>query len=59
MPKQTPRQKKTVERVMHEYKQGELESGGTGKKVKSRRQAIAIALSEAGASRKKKKNRKS
>ena len=34
---------------MHEFKHGELETG-TGKKVKSRRQAIAIGLSEAGAS---------
>ncbi len=49
MPKQTPAQKKTVDRVMHEFKQGELESG-SGRKVKNPRQAIAIALSEAGAS---------
>lgn len=49
MAKQTKGQKDTVERVMHEYKHGELETG-TGKKVKSRRQAVAIGLSEAGAS---------
>lgn len=49
MPKETKGQKDTVGRVMHEYKHGELESG-TGKPVKSRRQAIAIALHEAGAS---------
>jgi hypothetical protein len=49
MPKQSPEQKKTVSRVMHEYKHGELESG-TGKKVKNPRQAVAIALHEAGAS---------
>ena len=36
-----------VERVMHEFKRGELKSGGTGKTVKSRKQAIAIGLSEA------------
>lgn len=35
-----------VEEVMHELKQGELKTG-TGKKVTSRKQAIAIALSEA------------
>ena len=35
---------------MHEFKHGELRSGGSGKKVKNPRQAIAIALSEAGAS---------
>jgi hypothetical protein len=34
---------------MHEFKHGELETG-TGKPVKSRRQAVAIALQEAGAS---------
>ena len=38
---------------MHEFKHGELKSGPAGKggKVKSRRQAIAIALKEAGASK--------
>jgi hypothetical protein len=35
-----------VEKVMHEYKKGELKSGGR-KKVASRKQAVAIALSEA------------
>jgi hypothetical protein len=49
----TPRQRKTTGRVMHEFKHGELKSGSAGKggKVKSRRQAIAIALKEAGASK--------
>jgi len=32
---------------MHEFKRGTLKSGGSGKKVKSRKQAIAIGLSEA------------
>jgi Family of unknown function (DUF6496) len=36
-----------VERVMHEKKQGTLKSGRSGKKVTSRKQAIAIGLSEA------------
>jgi hypothetical protein len=36
-----------VERVMREMKQGKLRSGGSGKKVTSRKQAIAIGLSEA------------
>lgn len=36
-----------VERVMHERKHGTLKSGGSGKKVHSRKQAIAIGLSEA------------
>lgn len=36
-----------VERAMHEMKRGKLKSGGSGKKVTSRKQAIAIGLSEA------------
>jgi hypothetical protein len=36
-----------VHKVMKEYKQGALKSGGSGKKVASRKQAVAIALSEA------------
>jgi hypothetical protein len=36
-----------VEKAMHEMKRGELKSGRSGKKVKSRKQAIAIGLSEA------------
>jgi hypothetical protein len=53
MAKSTPRQRRTEGRVMHEFKHGELKSGpgGKGGKVKNRRQAIAIALSEAGASK--------
>lgn len=38
---------KKVEKVMRERKQGTLRSGRSGKKVKSRKQAIAIGLSEA------------
>ena len=51
MAKQSSSQQRTVKRVMHEYKHGELESSRGGE-VKSRRQAVAIALSEAGASQK-------
>jgi hypothetical protein len=53
MPRETPSQKKTTGRVMHEFAHGELKSGpgGKGGKVKSRKQAIAIALREAGASK--------
>ena len=36
-----------VEKAMHEKKRGTLKSGGSGKKVTSRKQAIAIGLSEA------------
>ena len=62
MPKSSLRQRKTEGRVMHEFAHGELKSGpgGKGGRVKSRRQAIAIALSEAGASnyQSEKKNRR-
>lgn len=36
-----------VERAMHEFKRGKLKSGRSGKRVQSRKQAIAIGLSEA------------
>jgi hypothetical protein len=53
MAKATPRQRRTEGRVMHEFRHGELKSGpgGKGGKVKSRKQAIAIALHEAGQSK--------
>ena len=49
-PRETEPQKETIERVMHEYKHGELRSGTSAQKVRNRKQAVAIALSEAGAS---------
>ena len=39
--------KKKVGRSMHEMKRGKLKSGRSGKKVKSKKQAIAIGLSQA------------
>ena len=53
-------QKESVGRVMHEFKHGELRSGTSGRKVTNPRQAIANALSEAGASnqRSREENRK-
>ena len=60
----SPRQRRKVRRVMHEYEHGQLMSGrrrrGKGKKpnVKSRRPAIAIAMSESGQSRKRRGGRK-
>ena len=39
--------KKQVKKAMHEYKRGKLKSGRSGRKVKSRKQAIAIGLSKA------------
>lgn len=63
-PKATPAQQEKVHKVMSEFKEGELHSG-TGRKgqkqeepVESRKQAIAIGLSEAGLSRDKKGRKK-
>lgn len=58
MARQSREQKKIVGRVMHEYKHGELKLGRGGK-VGDPKQAIAIALHEAGASKNEspKKNR--
>lgn len=53
---------KKVARAMHKRKKGTLKSGRSGKKVKSRKQAIAIGLSEARKEGKKvpaKKSKKS
>ena len=49
MAKQSDKQQEIVERVMHDFGHGDLKTG-TGAPVKSRKQAIAIALSEAGES---------
>jgi hypothetical protein len=49
MPKYSKKAQNKVEKVMHEFKHGELKSGkdGIGGIVKSRKQAIAIGISEA------------
>ncbi len=47
MSKQRSAASKSVERAMHEFKQGDLKSGKSGKKVTDPRQAVAIGLSEA------------
>ena len=52
MPRRMPRKygseaQEKVKRAMHEMKRGKLKSGRSGKTVKSRKEAIAIGLSEA------------
>jgi hypothetical protein len=49
---------KDVERAMHKRKRGTLKSGRSGRRVKSRKQAIAIGLSEARKKGKKVPRRK-
>jgi hypothetical protein len=46
--------KAKVKKVMHEHKHGTLKTG-SGKKVRSRKQAVAIAMSESGQSRRRNK----
>lgn len=46
MAKYGPKAQKKMKKVMHEWKEGDLKSG-SGRKVKSRKQAVAIGLSEA------------
>ena len=53
--KETKKQQAKVGKVMHEYKAGSLHSGKGGPVVKSKKQAIAIGLSQAGLTKKKKK----
>lgn len=58
-PKTKAQKKSAVKQVMHEFKHGTLRSGSKkGPKVKSRKQAQAIAMSESGQSRKGKKARR-
>ena len=61
MAKYGKKAQKSVEKAMHKKKRGKLKSGRSGKKVTSRKQAIAIGLSEArkkGAKVPKKKSSK-
>jgi len=45
--KYSDKSQKKIAKVMKEYKEGKLKSGRSGKKVKSRKQAVAIGISEA------------
>jgi len=47
MPKYGPKAQSKVEKTMKEFKKGDLHSGKSGKKVTSRKQAVAIGLSKA------------
>jgi len=58
MRKNMTKPEKKIKKVMREFKRGELPIGKSKKKVKSRKQAIAIALSEAGKSKPRRKNGK-
>jgi hypothetical protein len=45
--KYSPKSKKDVKKAMHEFKEGKLKSGKSGKKVTNPKQAVAIGLSKA------------
>ena len=51
--KPIPKKQKKVAKVMKEFKKGKLSIGKSDKKVKNRKQAIAIALREAGIKKKR------
>ena len=56
--KTTDKKRGKVAKVMREYKKGKLNIGKSKKKVKNRRQAIAIALNKAGVSKNDRKNKR-
>jgi len=53
--KTTDKKQKKVSKVMREFKNKKLNIGKSKKKVKNRKQAIAIALSEAGVNKKRRR----
>ena len=55
LPKTTDKKQKKVSKVMREFKKGKLNIGKSKKKVKNRKQAIAIALNEAGIKQKRRR----
>ena len=55
LPKTTEQKRKKVSKVMREFKKGKLNIGQSNKKVKNRKQAVAIALNEAGIKQKRRR----
>jgi hypothetical protein len=55
LPKTTEKKRKKVSKVMREFKNKKLNIGKSKKKVKNRKQAIAIALNEAGIKQKRRR----
>ena len=55
LPKTTDKKQKKVSKVMREFKNKKLNIGKSKKKVKNRKQAIAIALNEAGVKQKRRR----
>ena len=55
LPKTTDKKQKKVSKLMREFKKGKLNIGKSKKKVKNRKQAIAIALNEAGVKQKRRR----
>ena len=53
--KTTDKKQKKVSKVMREFKKGKLNIGKCNKKVKNRKQAVAIALNEAGIKQKRRR----
>ena len=55
LPKTTDKKQKKVSKVMREFKNKKLNIGQSNKKVKNRKQAVAIALNEAGVKQKRRR----
>ena len=53
--KTTDKKQKKVSKVMREFKKGKLNIGKSNKKLKNRKQAVAIALNEAGIKQKRRR----
>ena len=54
--KTTDKKQNKISKVMREYKKGKLNIGQSNKKVKNRKQAVAIALNEAGVKQKRRRS---